>query len=363
MNSLTPNPIKEYYIAYFDILGYKEFFKQQPEKASEFLHAIHDAVNRTNNHTAIANQSPIMSQIGQIEIQTKIFSDNILLCMEALEDKDPKEQIRIIAFLKIIADIQRGFVTEYGLFVRGGIVKGTLSFNEEYVFGQGLIDAVDIEGTALFPRIIIDNSIVSLLLNNQYYTQEELDKAIQTEQRLNQNKEVSAEEQALYSRISLQYKMYSIQMQLLARLLIQWQDNTWVLCYLNNLDNISTSITKEDALQMIKGISPSDYQLAASPSKDFDSILLQHKQIVEEQLRKYGNNQDIPTGDIKAAEQREKILRKYIWTMTYHNEMCIRYQKPEYTILTKCNCDTRFVKMKIDVLESEDQTSGTSATH
>ena len=45
-----PNPIKEYYIAYFDILGYKEFFETQPEKVAGFLQIIHEAIQRTNDH-------------------------------------------------------------------------------------------------------------------------------------------------------------------------------------------------------------------------------------------------------------------------------------------------------------------------
>ena len=45
-----PNPINEYYIAYFDILGYKEFFETQPEKVADFLQMIHDVIQRTNGH-------------------------------------------------------------------------------------------------------------------------------------------------------------------------------------------------------------------------------------------------------------------------------------------------------------------------
>ena len=134
---------------------------------------------------------------------------------------------------------------------------------------------------------------------------------------------------------------------------MQWKDNTTVLCYLNQIDNIFASIKKEDALQVIKTVSPSDYQFASLPSQGIDAILLKHKERMEEQLKKYGSNQDINTGDIVAAELREKILRKYIWVMAFHNEICIRYQKPEHMILTRCNCDTRFVKMTIEVLEDE----------
>ena len=37
MDNNEPKPIKDYYIAYFDILGYKEFFRNSPEKVPDFL--------------------------------------------------------------------------------------------------------------------------------------------------------------------------------------------------------------------------------------------------------------------------------------------------------------------------------------
>ena len=136
----VPNLIKEYYIAYFDILGYKEFFRQHPDKVPELLNSIHNAIQRTKEHISILRQSPLLGEFAQIDIRERLFSDNILLCMETSDDR--LEPVRSLAFIKAVSDIQRGFVLDYGLFVRGGIVKGQLSFNDDYVFGQGVIDAV-----------------------------------------------------------------------------------------------------------------------------------------------------------------------------------------------------------------------------
>ena len=89
-------------------------------------------------------------------------------------------------------------------------------------------------------------------------------------------------------------------------------------------------------------------------STDVDGLLKCHKEIIEEQLKKYGQNDDIETGDIKAADLRERILKKYIWVMAYHNLICEVYKKTDYKILTRCNCDTRFLKIKIEVLEDQE---------
>ena len=95
--------------------------------------------------------------------------------------------------MQIIADIQRGFVTEYGLFVRGGIKKGPLSFNDDYVFGQGLIDVVAMEEGAQFPRIVISPDLLAFLKRNHFYTQEEHQRAVETEIKLNNKESVSSE--------------------------------------------------------------------------------------------------------------------------------------------------------------------------
>lgn len=63
MNNQNPNPIKEYYIAYFDILGYQAFFKETPEKIPELLNSIHSAITNTVNYVQSFN--------------------NFLLCIEA----------------------------------------------------------------------------------------------------------------------------------------------------------------------------------------------------------------------------------------------------------------------------------------
>ena len=353
MVNATPNPIKEYYIAYFDILGYKEFFKQQPEKVPELLNAIHDAIRRTNNHIGAANASPLMHGVAGIEIKAKIFSDNILLCMEVTSI--PNEPFRLFQFLQIVADIQRGFVTEYGLFVRGAITKGTMSFNDDYVFGQGIIDAVTMEESAIYPRIVISTDLANTLLSFTPYTQEDYNRAVIIENNYKAGKEIPVNEQVFYGqmcslRMADVYYKYAI-----SRLILLWRDNNWILCYLYRFDvsELLGETVKASLLSSIQKISPSDYELLNQPGQPFDNALALHKMRVEEQLVKFGSNADIPTGDFKAAEVREKILRKYIWVMALHNQVCSNYNKTEYGILTRCNCDARFLKMTIEVLKDE----------
>ena len=77
----TPNPIKEYYIAYFDILGYKDFFDKHPDKVEGFLADIHHAVQYAEDYIQSFHQSPIMSQIAKADYKIKVFSDNFMMCL------------------------------------------------------------------------------------------------------------------------------------------------------------------------------------------------------------------------------------------------------------------------------------------
>lgn len=126
MNNPAPNPIKEYYIAYFDTLGYQAFFKETPEKAPEFLNTIHSVITNIINYVQSFNDSLLVSQLANMHIQYKIFSDNILLCIEVGKDVT-EEKSYIITFIGLICEIQRRFITKYGLFLRGGFTKGKMS--------------------------------------------------------------------------------------------------------------------------------------------------------------------------------------------------------------------------------------------
>lgn len=188
-----PNEIKEYYIAYFDILGYQAFFKETPEKANEFLETVDSVISNTLYTVKRANNSQLASQYANLNIQYRIFSDNILLCIEVGND-NVIEKARLIAFMSIISTIQRGFIADYGLFVRGGFTMGNLSINENYIFGEGLIEAVNIEERTFHPRIAVSDKIINRLDSLQIYSKDEFDRAVLIEKRLNTSEDVTEEE-------------------------------------------------------------------------------------------------------------------------------------------------------------------------
>lgn len=195
-----PEQIKEYYIAYFDLLGYKNFFRNHPDEVENFLQYIHEAVSLTDAYIQEVNSSPVAIQFGKLFIRIKVFSDNILLCLETTTTD--MEYPRFLAFLTIIADIQRNFILKYGLFLRGGITIGKLSFNEDYVFGQGLIDAVELEEKAIYPRIIIGQTVLDYVLKPHFVSKDDLGRACDIENRAHSGEKISDAELAFCNSIT-----------------------------------------------------------------------------------------------------------------------------------------------------------------
>ena len=107
------------------------------------------------------------------------------------------------------------------------------------------------------------------------------------------------------------------------------------------------------ALDMMKKISPSDFDNLPKSFPNIDLILNSHKQIVEQKLIKHSNYSSIATKEIKLFDAQERVLRKFVWSMVYHNYMCIKYNKPEHYINTQGNCERRHMKLVIHVIDKE----------
>lgn len=353
MNIQRPNQIFEYYIAYFDVLGYQEFFKETPEKAQEFLNAINSAINKVLGSIQSFNESLLVSQFADSHIRSKIFSDNIFLCMETGRDI-LKEKLRLLLFMSVVSEIQRKFIMEYGLFLRGGLTIGTLSFNNDYIFGEGVIEAAEMEKSTVYPRIAVSEKVISFLEKIQLYSQEEADKAMSIENRSKSGEQISEDDSAFYQKMLYLVRQESFAYNICMNLLCKCADDVWCLSYLYCMD-IRSYIPPEITLDMIKEfmkrILPEAYEELPEMFPNIDFILETHKSIIEKRLIKYSDYSQFSTYDIKKFESRERILKKYVWSMVYHNYMCERYNKAEYGIRSAGNCERRHMKLVIHVYD------------
>lgn len=150
-HSKLENKIKQYHIAYFDILGYKSVFEDQESDIIEFLQGVINVCIETQlkalDHTRLLNE----------EFIVKSFSDNFMILVET---PSGLSDYNIVKFLvSILAQLQVRFLEKHSILIRGGITKGEAYIDNNIVFGKGLIRAVELEDKySVFPRIIIDDN-------------------------------------------------------------------------------------------------------------------------------------------------------------------------------------------------------------
>lgn len=162
-------PLKDYYICYFDILGYKDYMDKNPEKHKQFL---------INVMLADEDVQSVLRYDGKENVGYRAYSDNFLLYVEK-DSMTTGDALMLMS--KIIRKIQVRFLMEHRMVVRGGLTAGEFYADDRIVFGQGLIKAVELESKqAIYPRIILDKKVfsdITLLktLENEEYIKEDVD--------------------------------------------------------------------------------------------------------------------------------------------------------------------------------------------
>ena len=164
----------EYYVAYFDVLGYKDAFKRSEDVPAKLIESIESSIDLMKKIVFAINDIFSESTKKKPEIEYKIFSDNILICYKDI--KDPLSTLFLVSFLRFVATIQRMFFVGSHLIVRGGITKGPLYLTKDFVGGKALIDAVELEGSAVYPRIVVADCILNEL--NSFKMQNDLFKSM-----------------------------------------------------------------------------------------------------------------------------------------------------------------------------------------
>ena len=143
-----------YCIAYLDILGSKE--KIFNDKNNEYLNTLNMLYEDVETECY-----PLFSNKEKKEFFIKIFSDNILIAVN-LENNSEEKNIKIQKMLNIVANIQNEAL-DYDYLIRGAITIGEFFHNDIFVYGKGLIEAVNIEeNIAIFPRVIVNKEIIQL---------------------------------------------------------------------------------------------------------------------------------------------------------------------------------------------------------
>ena len=139
-------------VAFIDVLGSSEAIRTN---ADESLNAIHIAYDET-----IIEFNKFHSEFMP-EPKVDIFSDNIILSCEIIEEREQDAFFSIIFFSALL---QMNMWIN-GLLVRGGISCGRFFSDEKMIWGNALLKAYSLEGQiAIYPRIIVEPEVAEILI-------------------------------------------------------------------------------------------------------------------------------------------------------------------------------------------------------
>jgi hypothetical protein len=162
-------------VAYIDILGLSAALSSAhgARRYAEALDAILTPVVRDKEEPWLV--LPHIRSGEEIEVDLSLpvtrrsrvttISDAILLSVPFGARARPDERMRrIFTCLRAVYGIQQSLLA-LGLRTRGGIAVGGLIHKSHLVVGQGLVQAYKLESeVAIYPRVIIDRSIIRLLV-------------------------------------------------------------------------------------------------------------------------------------------------------------------------------------------------------
>lgn len=295
----------EYYVAYFDVLGYKEAFKKSEDVSAKFVESIERSIGLTKQIVSIFNDPSLESIDEMAKTEYKVFSDNALVCRKRREY--PLSEFDLVYFLRLIATIQRVFFELSHLIVRGGVTKGPLYLTNDLVGGKVLIDAVELEESVVYPRIVVDDCILSEL--NPKIQHDFLKKSIET---LCQDLLIKDTDGKSFLNYIIVY-------------------NAWVPFPKEGSQSESVESSEElEKLNREGRLRTPAYNPECL--KEAFVILRKHKDFVEEKINEFSQS----SNDATKEASRLKILKKYLWLASFHNKICEgMYKMPQLKIHLK----------------------------
>ena len=156
---------REHFVAFLDILGFKAFIDHE---ACETIYQIFEIIHARSK--SALNYNGFQIQAFE-KIQHKILSDSVLIFIDAeIEDSFP-------TLLMICTQLQRALANrEDPILLRGGIAKGSLYYEDDIIYGQGLTRAYLLESNlAKYPRVIFTGETLEAGRKSTKYMFPELD--------------------------------------------------------------------------------------------------------------------------------------------------------------------------------------------
>jgi hypothetical protein len=161
---------KEQFTAFIDLLGFSEASRELDEAARRAVHTLLLSLANMRSNFAVATE-PAEEGSTRYWVTPTIstFSDHIVISydLEALRTTAGNDG-NILPFLifpqfeKLITVIAARAL-RLGFLLRGAATVGKIHHTSNVIFGEGLVEAVQLEPTAVYPRIILSAATLRML--------------------------------------------------------------------------------------------------------------------------------------------------------------------------------------------------------
>ncbi len=147
----TRKKYEDYYVAFIDILGFKQIIQDYD---CNKIYNIFMYLKRYSKGHANHNDKIMMAYE---DMSFRILSDSIIIFVK-VSIKDS-----LVAIIDICSRLQFSLLNlEQPVLLRGGIAKGNLYYDNEIIYGNGLVAAYLLENDhAIMPRIIFERNLLS----------------------------------------------------------------------------------------------------------------------------------------------------------------------------------------------------------
>lgn len=157
-NKIKPINYVQSYVAFLDVLGFKELVygkkAEDKEKLEKYFHHIEEFITYLKT-------TPIKSDL---DIGYIVISDSIIITVKHGQSND--ENIKILRHLCIAIAFLQSLLSVLDIWLRGGISSGETYFDEKnhQIIGKAYIEAYLLEEKLVSnPQVVLDNKIINEL--------------------------------------------------------------------------------------------------------------------------------------------------------------------------------------------------------
>ncbi len=141
--------------AFIDVLGGATLFRgRDRERARIFFEHLEEFERRLNGW------SPHFPKKRRTSSLVKTFSDNIFVAFPFGSNSNMSDEDVVHRFLAELHHQIYELTLLAGFPVRGAIAVGSLMFTEKFLFGPALVETVELEKKAIFPRVILSDTVL-----------------------------------------------------------------------------------------------------------------------------------------------------------------------------------------------------------